>query len=152
MSSSRGNGDAHGPGGDPSWLGGKDRDGTSGTGWSSGFGSESRADSDFGGDVASEAPRPQGPEFGGEAAGRGGEQEPGWAESFTGQDDASGDEGTGKGSGAKVFGALATLVGLGIFAIVAYRMGFDVWWVIFFVAFPMISRLLRSTGRGGRRR
>ena len=32
--------DGRGPGGDPSWLGGTDRDGSGGTSWSSDFGAE----------------------------------------------------------------------------------------------------------------
>lgn len=169
MSTSWGSGD-HGPGGDPSWLGGKDRGTTGGDDWSSDFGPDtgsdagargstshdSRADSDFGGGSGADASRYEGPEFGDahgdEASGRGSEQEPGWAESFTGTDSDSGGEGSGKGVGAKVVGVLASLVGLVIFAVIAFRVGFDAWWIILLVVVPMITRALRAFGKGGRGR
>ncbi|APX33727.1 hypothetical protein BH708_14540 [Brachybacterium sp. P6-10-X1] len=170
--------DGRGPGGDPSWLGGTDRDEPRGTNWSSGFAAEDsaaqgtsdggyRADSDFGGgadvsgaprsggDAGPEAPSYRGPQFGDgrgeEAAERGGDQEAGSTSSVTGQEESSDGEGSGTGIAAKMLGVLGSLVGLIVIVVVAYQMGLDGAWLLIFGAVLLVSRVARAF-RGGRRR
>ncbi|MDN5688160.1 MAG: hypothetical protein L0G94_16005 [Brachybacterium sp.] len=176
--------DGRGPGGDPSWLGGTDRDGSSGTNWSSDFGAEdsaaqgtsdggSRTDSDFGGssdfgggsdvgdgarsggDAGTEAPSYQAPRFGDgrgdEANGRGGDQDAGFASSFTGTEESAGGDGSSKGIGAKILGVLGSFVGLIIAVFVAYQVGIDVLWLLIFGAIPLVSRAARAFRGDGRR-
>lgn len=170
--------DGRGPGGDPSWLGGTDRDGSSGTNWSSDFGAEdsaaqgtsdggSRTDSDFGGgsdvgdgtrsggDAGTEAPSYQAPQFGDgrgeEATGRGGDQDAGFASSSTGTEESAGGDGSSKGIGAKILGVLGSFVGLIIAVVVAYQVGIDVLWLLIFGAIPLVSRAARAIRGGGRR-
>lgn len=182
MNTPWGNND-HGPGGDPSWLGGKDRggqqgasglgrSGASGTageptgsrassgGWSSDFSSDpaspaggTRAESHGGGGTSTDPFRHQAPEFGrgaGQAQSRGrDEAESGWAAGFRGEDGSEdGSSGaTGKSMAAQLIGLLTSLLGLVIFAVIAYNMGMNLWWVILVVGFPLLSRGIRMLRR-----
>lgn len=170
--------DGRGPGGDPSWLGGTDRDGSSGTNWSSDFGTEgsaaqgtsdggSRADSDFGGssdfggdtrtggDAGPEAPSYQAPQFGDgrgeEATGRGGDQEAGVASGVTESEESADGEGSSMSTAGKILAVLASVVGLIIVAVVVYQMGLDVAWLLVFGAIPLVSRAARALRGRGRR-
>lgn len=152
-----------GPGDDQSWLGGGDHggqgdalgqnlsddqngDGSSGNGWSSDFGDSAQA---------SEPPAYQGPEFG-DRSGQGGSSRhedggSGWASNFTGVSDSGrGSSGSGKSFLPMLLGGLASLVGVVIFAVIAYRMGMDIWWAVLFVGIPLISRVARLLRRGNR--
>lgn len=168
MDSTWGN-NGQGPGDDQSWLGGKDRggsgpsgsdpsgSGSSGTGWSSDFGdsgpasgaTDQRATDQHG-------PDQQGPVFG-DRSGQDGSSRPegngsGWASSFTGASDSgSSRPGSGKGTAAVLIGALSSVVGIVIFAVIAYKMGLDLWWVVLFVGIPLLRRVGRLLGRSTRR-
>lgn len=171
MNSSWGN-DQHGPGGGPSWLGGRDRgtgDGGTGagqfSGWSSDFTSgagSSAADSDFGrdsqsGQGSSGALPVRGPQFGrvDEANARrssGGDD--GWMSEFTG------DRG-GRSRGGRRNKSLWTLLPIAVVAVVIIIVAttmtggysgsnFRFFLLIFIV--PIISRVIRSITRRNRRR
>ena len=151
------------PGGDPSWLGGKDRgpDSQSSSGWSSDFAPQSsnRPSSDFADQRAPSAdPRaaeaesmaPRFGEHGEEMDGTPPEQ---WHSEFSSQGKGGGSDG-GQGprlSAAKVIGMLTSVVGLIIFAFFAMRAGMDLWWVILVFGVPLISRIVRNLQRSQRR-
>lgn len=161
MATSWGN-EGHGPGGDPSWLGGKDRggdgvtprsgaDGTagplpsSGDGWSSDFGAGSDrrgADQDFG-SSPSQAPEHSAPRFGafGEDGGDDSDRE-------RSRPDAGG---TRTPTLKQVLGALVPTIVMVVIAIVFFRADFSFWWIAFVVILPTIQRFARLFG-GGRRR
>src|SRR5699024_2857515 len=149
----------HGPGGDPSWLGGKDRgDGGSQSsgGWSSDFaGGAQSPDSDFGGgDFGggrdARAAEQMAPQFGdsvGDDARTEGSASP-WLESFTGQQS----EGSGnRRSGfSRILGAVVPIFVLVIFGVFFIRFfsgfsfgGFGSWWILLFIGIPILSRLVR---------
>lgn len=138
--------DDRGPGGDPSWLGGKDRGGnsggggSSGSGWSSDFGSDFGPDAsrstggggDFGGSPAptfgqDSRAEHAGPEFG-TRAGQAplpsrDQQGSGWKATFTGADaESAGAEGSG--AGRKAISLVFRILFLGVFFIVALRIVF----------------------------
>lgn len=198
--------DRHGPGGDPSWLGGKDRggDGPSAIGGagqgsgaaasdgsrspSSDFGSDFVSDapssSDFSSDFSSEAsaapsdgaargdfgaggasdgrePLPSAedmaPRFG-RSAGRSSDTDDGGAEHSwrSGFENSTADNGgmsgsSGKSPGAQIAGLLSSGVGIAIFAVIAWRVGFDQWWIVLFVAVPLINRVARMLGHDGKK-
>lgn len=48
---------------------------------------------------------------------------------------------------AQLIGLLTSLVGLVIFAVIAYNMGMNLWWVILVVGFPLLSRGIRMLRR-----
>lgn len=153
----------HEPGGDPSWLGGKDRgpDSQSSSGWSSDFAPQSsnRPSSDFADQRAPSAdPRaaeaesmaPRFGEHGEEMDGTPSEQR---HSEFSSQGKGGGSDG-GQGprlSAAKVIGMLTSVVGLIIFAFFAMRAGMDLWWVILVFGVPLISRIVRNLQRSQRR-
>lgn len=168
MSSSWGN-DRHGPGGDPSWLGGKDRqtaggsaDGGQSTVWSSDFSAEPDSpvvDSDFGpgGQSSSGALPIRGPEFGrvDEAnARRSSNEDGGWMAEFASE------LGTRSGGGRRVRGLLPQLlvaaVAIAIIIFAAVMTGsfsgsnFAFFLLVFIL--PILRRLSRSITRGDRRR
>ena len=162
MTTAWGNND-QGPGEDQSWLGGGDRGGQGDalgqnrSGARNGAGSsEDGWPSDFGeGGQGSEPPTYQGPEFG-DRSGQDGSSRPegdgsGWASSFTG---ANGSGRSGSGSQKSflpmLLGGLASLVGVVIFAVIAYRMGMDIWWAVLFIGIPLISRVARLLRRNNR--
>ncbi|SLM98379.1 hypothetical protein FM103_04690 [Corynebacterium xerosis] len=49
-----------------------------------------------------------------------------------------------------LLGGLASLVGVVIFAVIAYRMGMDIWWAVLFIGIPLISRVARLLRRNNR--
>ena len=178
--------DQHGPGGDPSWLGGKDRggdvpsaDGGAGQGsgaatsdgsgapssdFGSDFASDASSSSDFSSDFSSDSDRrgplpsaeDMAPRFG-QSAGRspgaddaGAEQSwrSGFEDSIANGNGRSGS--SGKSPGAQIAGLLSSGVGIAIFAVIAWRVGFDQWWIVLFVAVPLINRVARMLGHGGK--
>ncbi len=149
--------DDRGPGGDPSWLGGKDRGDarTQGSGnWSSDFDSGAQgADSDFGGGRDTQAAEQMAPRFG-ENTGEhsrttdSGADSP-WMESFTGQG-AEGSSGTSRSGLSRVLGAIVPIFALVIFGVVFMRIfsgggfgGFSTWWILLFIGIPILSRVVR---------
>lgn len=166
MATSWGN-EGHGPGGDPSWLGGKDRgrDGVtpqsgadgkagplpdSGDGWSSDFGAGSArrsADSDFDASASpSQAPEHSAPRFGsfGEGGVDGSDRE-------QRQLDAQVADATRTPTLKQILGALVPTVAFVVIAIVFFRADFSFWWIAFVVILPTVRRLTRLFG-GTRRR
>lgn len=165
--------DDHGPGGDPSWLGGGDSSGADSQGsdgWSSGFGSDDQrsdsdfggSDSDFGGRRDPQAAEQMAPRFGGGdgdgplPSGR--DEDAPWTSSFTGQEDgASGPNDWGV---TRVIGKLGKIVPIIITVIVAlvfFRVffgghgffgGFSSWWVLLFFGIPLIKKAVRVFRRG----
>lgn len=154
--------DGSGPGGDPSWLGGKDREGGSqgSGGWSSGFADGARSpDPDFGGgDVGggrgAQAAERMAPRFGdsaGDDARTTGEGSP-WLESFTSQ---SGEGSRDRRWGfSRVMGLVVPILMLGFVVIFFTGLfgdggfgGFGSWWILLFVAIPMLGRLIRMIRR-----
>lgn len=161
-----------GPGGDPSWLGGKDRggqgavpgsgsDGQDGagagrndplpngeSGWSSDFGPGSsgrRADQDFGPSSSpSDAPQHTGPRFGSFG-------EDGAAD---GSDRGRGPDGQDSSSAPtlrQVLGGVLPMIVFVIVAVAFFRADFNLWWVAFVIILPTIRRFSRMFG-GSRRR
>lgn len=150
--------DDHGPGGDPSWLGGGGRpDGENRAGeWSSDFSADAAprsapnaADSDFGGAQPEQAPEYSGPRFGDRIG-----QDPGsedqaqgssWLSSFSGQAASGGRNGSrsGRPSGKRLAGWATSAIGLVIFVVIASRFGMNMWWVFLVFGLPMLSRLFR---------
>ena len=165
--------DESGPGGDPSWLGGKDRGGqgevpgfggdgqgsegvhgrndplpNGQSGWSSDFGPGSydrRADQDFGSSSSpGDAPEHTGPRFGSFGEG--------------GVDDGS-DHGRGRDAGnssntptlKQVIGGVLPMLVFVVVAIVFFRADFSFWWIAFVIILPTIQRISRMFG-GNRRR
>lgn len=132
MTTNRGN-DDHGPGGDPSWLGGTDRDGA-GPQDTAGF------SSDFGprDDQVAEGMAPQFGERGALPSDR--EEGSPWSAAFTSSDSGKGDDG-----GASLLRSLTKLfplVVMAIFAIFVFRMfsgGFSLWFLILFLI-PFLGR------------
>lgn len=163
--------DDHGPGGDPSWLGGGDRDGGAvpergqGSGrFSSDFASDfSRdprssqgarrpAESDFSERDKGQAAESMAPRFGevtGDAAiSEDRDQGSAWASSFTGHSgEGQGRSRSGRSIVAQVIGLLGSSVGLIVFAIFFYRMGFDMWWILLGIGFPLVVRVVRLIRR-----
>lgn len=170
--------DDHGPGGDPSWLGGGDRDGGAvpergqGSGdFSSDFTSDSlrdprssqsarpAAESDFPSAESDYSERDKGqaaesmaPRFGdvtGDAArSEGRAQGSPWMSSFTGTSSAG--QGRSRRGGslvAQLIGLLGSSVGVIIFAVIVFRMGFDMWWILLFVGIPLIGKIARLIRR-----
>lgn len=170
MSSSWGN-DRHGPGGDQSWLGGRDRDTAGGnagggqsSGWSSDFssGPDSSADSDVGagGQSSSGALPVRGPEFGrvDEAnARRSSTEGGGWMSEFTGD---RGGRGGRSGGGGQTRGLLPQLlIGAVAIAIIIFAAtmtgsssGSNFGFFLLVLILPIVRRLIRSATRGNRRR
>ena len=175
MNSTWGN-DRHGPGGDPSWLGGKDRetaggsaDGGQSSGWSSDFSSDAGppvADSDFGdGTQGPSGPQQsssgalpvRGPEFGrvDEANARPSSNDGGgWMSEFTG------DRGGRSGGGGRTRGLLPQLlIGAGAIAIIIFAAtmtgsfsGSNIGFFLLVFILPIVRRLIRTATRGNRRR
>lgn len=167
--------DGHGPGGDPSWLGGGDRDGGAapergqGSGGfsfefasdaTSDFSRDSRssqgarpaAESDFPGRDRGQATESMAPRFGevtGDAAiSEDRDQGSAWASSFTGQSsEGRGRSQSGRSLVAQVIGLLGSSVGLIVFAIFFYRMGFDMWWILLGFGLPLVARVARLIRR-----
>lgn len=155
--------DDHGPGGDPSWLGGGDRGGADpqgAGGWSSGFSPDSQgpdsdfapSDSDFGGSRSPQAAEQMAPRFGdraGEDPLPSDREGPSWTSSFTGQD-AEGSS-SGRSTLSRVLGAVVPIITIVIFGIIALRVfggghgfsGFGMWWIFVFII-PVISRVVRA--------
>lgn len=74
------------------------------------------------------------------------DQQSPWMSGFTGQDG----EGQGRDPGSiarQVLALLGSSVGVIVFAVVVFRMGFDMWWILLFVGIPLISRLVRLIRR-----
>lgn len=162
-----GNG-AHGPDGDPSWLGGSDRPGgeSSSGEWSSDFsantsqpapGSDFAAESDIDDSRREPVPEHSGPRFGdrsGEASGSAKEEQgPSWRSSFDGGGDSGGERGAGigKNRGAQLAGIGTSMIGLVIFVVIASRMGLDLWWALLIFGVPLISRVVRMLSQFWRR-
>ena len=161
MATSWGN-EGHGPGGDPSWLGGKDRGGdgvtprsgadstagplpSSGDGWSSDFGAGSGrrgADQDFG-SSPSQVPEHSAPRFGsfGEDGGEDSHRER----------RRSGAGGTRTPTLKQVLAALVPTIVMVVIAIVFFRSDFSFWWIAFVIILPTIRRFGRLFGDGRRR-
>lgn len=149
--------DERGPGGDPPWLGGKDRGGTGAQdswGWSSDFaGGAQSPDSDFGGSSSrdAQAAEQMAPRFGDSAdddARTEGADSP-WMESFTGQQS----EGSGsRRSGlSRLLGAVVPIFALVIFGVVFMRIfsgghfgGFGTLWILAFIGIPILGRVVRA--------
>ena len=159
MATSWGN-EGHGPGGDPSWLGGKDRGGdgvtprsgaegqagplpSSGDGWSSDFGAGSGrrgADQDFG-SSPSQVPEHSAPRFGSFGEDRGGDS-----------DRERHQPGTSRTPSVKqVLAALVPTIVMVVIAIVFFRSDFSFWWIAFVIILPTIRRFGRLFGDGRRR-
>lgn len=148
--------DDHGPGGEPSWLGGQDRGGgADGAGsWTSDFSSDvtsgpAPADSDFGArrdplDAEEMAPR-FGKITGDEARGSSREPQPTWTSGFGEQSGTR--TSSGRPLAAQLFGVFSSSIIFIIVAVVFFRSGFDMWWIIFIVCFPLISRVGRIIRR-----
>ncbi|WP_345076182.1 hypothetical protein [Brachybacterium paraconglomeratum] len=163
--------DGHGPGGDPSWLGGGDRadgkapecgqgSGAFSSDFTSDFSQDQRgvqdsptaADPDLPGRGRSQDAESMAPRFG-EVAGdsarsEGRAQDAPWMSSFTG----SSGEGQGRAQRggslvAQLIGLLGSSVGVIIFAVIVFRMGFDMWWILLFVGIPLISKIARLIRR-----
>ena len=158
--------DDRGPGGDPSWLGGKDRGaGSQGSGgWSSDFDDGAqRPDPDFGGgdvgggdvsaggfggrDAQAESMAPRFGDVTGDDA-RTKEADAHWSESFTGQRT----EGSRRGrSGlSRALGAVLPIVVLLIIGFAFAKVfgsgglhGFSAWWIFMFIGLPFLNRLIR---------
>ena len=159
--------DDHGPGGDPSWLGGKDRGSTEPQGsgdWSTDFEADAaRPHSDFGGgaDVAGSgadgrwgppSAEEMAPRFG-ERAGQdartgGGENSP-WRDSFSGEEGSRSE----RSGASRWMGLVWSLIPFAIFLFIAFRVfdvGFGGWWVFLFII-PVLGRVFRSVTRNLRR-
>jgi len=126
MTTNRGNGD-HGPGGDPSWLGGTDRDGSGsqgGGGFSSDFGTQDRLAA---GEMA--------PQFGerGTLPSEHDEGSP-WSAGFTSNDSGRADDG-GFNAG-RAFRKCFPILVLVIVAVFGFRMlsgNFSLWFLVLFL-------------------
>lgn len=175
MSSSWGN-DQHGPGGDPSWLGGKDREtagggagGGSSSGWSSDFSSDfssgsaaSAPDSDFGGgsqsgQSSSGALPVRGPQFGrvdDAEARRSSQDDGGWMSEFTG--DRGGRSGGGRQGKSLASQLFIAVVAIGIIIVAATMTGSssgsNIGFFLLVFILPIIMRVIRSVTGGNRRR
>lgn len=154
--------DDHGPGGDPSWLGGGDRRGAEqqgAGGWSSDFGSDAqghdsdvaRSDADFAGGRDPQAAEQMAPRFGevtgDEATTRGRDADPSWTASFTGQD-AEGSESVRSNLG-KAVGGIVPILSVVVFGVIIMRFfdfGLSAWWIFVFVI-PFIRRIARKVGK-----
>ena len=163
--------DDHGPGGDPAWLGGGGGDGGGAPGrgqrsggFSSDFasdvprdsqstqGSRPAAESDFSGQdrvVGAESMAPHFGDVSGDAAiSEDREQGSPWMPSFTGQSsEGQGRSQSGRSIVAQVIGLLGSSVGLLVFAIFFYRLGFDMWWILLGLGVPLIARVARLIRR-----
>lgn len=152
----------HEPGGDPSWLGGKDRgqDAQGSSGWSSDFSSQSsrEASSDFASEPSAQAdPRAQeaesmAPRFGERGEDADSPQSTQWHSDFgtPGQESGAGGGRSPRSTKAQVTGLLGSIVGLVIFAFLAYRAGMDMWWVLLVIGVPLINRGTRALRRNRR--
>lgn len=87
-----------------------------------------------------------GPQFGEHGETRSAQQSPSeWRSSFGESDDA---RSSGNGvEGGSLRGQLLALgsstIGVIVFAVFAYRMGMDLWWIFLGVGIPLISRVVR---------
>lgn len=152
-----GNRNDHEPGGDPSWLGGKDRgpDPRSSSGWSSDFAPQ-RPSSDFDDQPAPSADSPaqdadsMAPRFGESGERSVSRQDSAqWTSDFS-SSRRGGRDGGGRSSRsvkAQVTGLLGSVVGLIVFAVFAYRAGMDMWWALLVVGVPLINRGARILRR-----
>lgn len=71
-----------------------------------------------------------------------------WASSFTGQSsEGRGRSQSGRSLVAQVIGLLGSSVGLIVFAIFFYRMGFDMWWILLGFGLPLVARVARLIRR-----
>lgn len=156
---------AHGPGGDPSWLGGQDRGGADpqgadgSGGWSSEFESDAqghdsdfvRNDSDFAGGRDPQAAEQMAPRFGkvtgDEATTRGRDADPSWMASFTGQDTEG--SSSSRSTAGKVIGGIVPILSVVVFGVIIMRFfdfGVSGWWMFVFVI-PFIRRIARKFGK-----
>lgn len=147
MARNWGNSDS-GPGGDPSWLGGKDRDPSpqSSSGWSSDFSSQPPPS----GPPAQDDPaQSMAPRFRETAEGGDGQQQSQWHSDFTGQGHGGHQGGRrgGRSFGAQLTGLFSSMIGLIIFAVIGYQMGMSLWWIILVVGIPLLSRVVRLVGQ-----
>lgn len=171
--------DDRGLDGEQSWLGGPGRSGHevtpggteggaaggaqggsgSSDGWSSDFGPDTGSRPDGAGagggqaqssDPADSSARQyQGPQFG-NGGDRSDGNDSGWATDFHG---TNGSQGNGSAVAKKtsILGAIVTIIALVVIAVIAYRSGTQIWWMVFFVGVPLVRRLVRLLGRGARR-
>ena len=154
--------DDHGPGGDPSWLGGGDRRGAEqqgAGGWSSDFGSDAqghdadvaRSDSDFAGGRDPQAAQQMAPRFGevtgDEARSPGGEPESPWMAGFAGlnTEDAENFQSTLRRAVRGIVPVLAVVV-FGVIIMRFFDFGLSAWWIFVFVI-PFIRRIARKVGK-----
>ncbi|WP_394214804.1 hypothetical protein [Brachybacterium vulturis] len=161
----RGGNDDHGPGGDPSWLGGEDGGGADSPGsgsWSSDFGSDDQrsgsdvgdSDSDFGGRRDPHAAGQMAPRFGDRAGDRplpsGGDEDSPWSSAFTGQGSES--SGSGRSTLSRLLGGVVPFLMIVIFGVIAVRVfggsggigGFGPWWIFLFIGIPIVNRVIRA--------
>ncbi|ATG50341.1 hypothetical protein CFK38_01480 [Brachybacterium vulturis] len=150
--------DDHGPGGDPSWLGGGDRDGAEpqgadgSGGWSSDFASDAQgADPDFGDSRDPQAAERMAPRFGDvtgdEARRRGGESESSWMAGFTGQ--GTEESSSSRSTLGTVIGGVVPILVVVVFGVIIMRFfdfGLSAWWIFVFVI-PFIRRITRKIGK-----
>lgn len=143
----RGRSENHGPEGDPSWLGGKDRGGAGvGSGRAADEAVDQGARSDSGGwpsDFSSDAAQ--------SADGRGMSEEfaPRFGE-FTdeqAQSDRSSRRHQGKPSAKELLSALLSIVVMVVIAFTFYRSGWNAWWLIFVIGIPLARRISHLASR-----
>ena len=158
MARHRGNSNDHEPGGDPSWLGGKDRGlggptgAADGGGWSSDFSAGTtsgspRPDPDFSvpqepRDAETMAPR-FGRITGDEAIPAEHEEQPQWRSEFESATGISGKR--GRSLLSQLLGVLGSGVGLLIFAVIFFRfLDVTFWWAFLLIGYPLLSRGARA--------
>ncbi|ASK65987.1 hypothetical protein CFK39_09315 [Brachybacterium avium] len=147
--------DDHGPGGDPSWLGGADRGGAEqhgadgSGGWSSDFAADAQgADSDFGGSSDPLAAERMAPRFGevtGDAArSPGGEPESPWLTGFAGLDteDAENIQSSLRRAVRGIVPVLLVVV-FGVIVMKLFDFGFIGMWLFVFLI-PFLGRIFRT--------
>lgn len=165
--------DDHGPGGDPSWLGGRDRDDQSGsTGWNSDFGSDDqKADSDFASSGSTDfgwtdpqTAEEMAPRFG--DRGRGDplplsrDEDSPWNRDFTDRDENGRDDSPGSKVAAVLPKIVTTVISI-IAAILIFKIffggfggsngfgGIFPWWILLVFGLPLLRKLGRIfRGRG----
>ena len=135
----------HGPQGDPSWLGGGDRQQWGGGGSTSGDGTAAG-----GSDPAPESARPDadfGPSFGDPTPQPAPERTEAWAPSFGDAREQGGRPrgtgGQGKSLASKLSGLLVSSVGVIFFMIFALNWGMNYGWVVLFVLGPIAIRAVK---------
>ena len=171
MTNQRGD-DAHGPGGDPSWLGGGDRNRGSDRpgGFSSDFSGDTAAgsdrdrsrqapDSDFGGSrPQAQTPYRPDPAPERQASGFGQwmteQQNPtdqagqaSWRPEFDGQPTAGQSRMSGKGFATRLSGWFTSAIGLVIFAFIASQFGMNLWWILVVLGLPLLPKLFAVVTR-----